>query len=554
MRRKLRNGALIAALAAIGLVAHTTQDLIAQTSLWRHWTCALGVSNSSSNEPTNIQWVGNALFATGSTTNPVAMVVNLVDPCEQGDTVWITGQYGNGADVINTITDDAGGTLANGAWVKDKTQPNATDNQSAVILRRSNCPAGLFKITVGFSSATGFCMFSALKSNCIAPFSPVVTSTAANPAATTALAAGSMTTTVDDCFWIYVAANTSPGNPTKYFRATAPADTNDFTARLWANASPDGFVCMYGMKRSQGAFNPTLTAGAAWTRSAVAAVCYKTAPGVGSKPLVSYGGRIKFVQVINNGTTNGGNFTSPLTTDIDVDPEVNGLAITYDDPHTIFSGTTPNWAAANMSDSKSNTWSATVPQLCGTGGGGPTTGWTYTTNGTYGKGYNLTQAFSGSPNKTTNSMLTMIFGMVGVGAFDTVQGFGANPNVAVPTTRTNVLPTPIQPSQSRAIILMSIQEDQQSVGSISATNGGVVRVHMDDPGVYETDEGLHDGGLGHQYHDAAVGTSYNYNVGYVNYESGLNLTNYGGQWIAFTCLGPLLATDYSRFPERSLRR
>jgi hypothetical protein len=548
-RFKLRSRALVAALTAIGLAAQSlaSVDLACQEARWRHYSCGLGASYSNTNEPNHIQWVGNALFANGGSSNPTTIVVRHVDPCEQGDFSAILCQFGSSGDPISAIADDQGGTLANGAWVKGKLQPDAGNNQSVGILYRANCPAGLFKTTVTFSAQTAFIEFCPLKVNNIAPFSPLITSAGANPAATTTIAAGNMTTTVDDAFWIMVAACTSLGSPAGPARFTLPADTNDFTAELVCTVGPDFFSGACGMKRAQGTFNPTLTTNTAWAASAVAAIALKTAAGVGSRPIASYGGRVKFIQVINQATivNSTGNFGTSHQYNVPCSKEVNGLAFCYDDPTSNFSGS-PG-PATRISDSNGNTWTGTARQLCGSGGG-PWVGWVHSVGGTYSKAMTVTQTFTSAPGRGIGSMETIFFGLVGVGAFDTVQGFGANPNVAVPTTRNNVLPTDLAPSQRNAIILGVVQEDQETVSDITATNGGVVRLHMDDPGIYQLDEGTHDGGLMHMYHQGEPGTAYDFNISYVNYEGGLNLTNFGGQWIAFTCSQPRIAWDYTRFP------
>jgi hypothetical protein len=551
VRRKLRNGALIAALAAIGLVAHTTQDLIAQTSLWRHWTCALGVSNSNSNEPTNVQWNGGGTFSTGGSSNPTGVIIRMVDPCEQGDTALVFAGYGSGSDVISAVSDDRGGTLANGAWVKDKTIANAGNGQSLTVMRRSNCPDGLFNITITFTGQTGFINFCTMKVNNLAPFSPVHVSSSSNNTGTS-LTAGAVTTTVDDVFWVFAASNTSPGAPTSPWRYTLPAETNDLTATLACPLAVDAFCVMYGMKRSQGSLNPALGLNQTFAGSAIALVAYKTAPGVGSKPLVSYGGRVKWVLNQNTaGWVNGGQMGTSHQWTVPWDPEINGIAITYDDPNSIYRVN----IASNTSSSPANTWTATTPQLCGTGGAGPYVGWLYNIGGSYTKAMTVTQVFTSAPSHGSPNMQTLVFGLVGVGAFDVVAGFGDNPNVAVPTTRTNVLGgSPLVPTQRNGLILWHVQEDQQTVGDVTSSTGLPTRRHHDDPGIYALGENYHDGGIGHQYHEGDAGTQYNYSVSYVNYEGGLNLTNLGGQWIAFTSLGPLHSTDYSRFPKRSLRR
>lgn len=485
--------------------------------------------------PTNIQWRGNASIGQGSGTQHTC---RLIDPTEAGDTVFITGQFGSGTDVVSAVADDAGGTLANGAWVKDKFQPNATDNQSVIIMRRSGCPKGLSKAIITFSVSTGFYEFHALKANMIAPGSPVNgTAVGANPAATSSLAAGNITTTEADCFFIYCASMTSVGVQSSPVRFSASADTSDLQTMLWAPDSTGVMCSMYGIKRSAGTFNPTMTSDRSWTRSAVAACAYRTMDGVGSPALSTLGMRLKFWLNIDQASwiTSGAGLGTIQTYDLPCDPaEVNAVAIAYSDPNKIFVGATPSAAnvEAHVSSSPANTWKSTTPINAGSAGAGTWIGFVNAIKGSFKKDTSLTLTFTSSPT-TSATMQSIVYGIVNAEAFDAEGHGGANPNVAVPTTQTSVLSTDLVVARGHSLVLALGQEDQQSISdmqlrpAIRPMNPGT-----DDPGIYELSDGVHDGGFGHA-NDVPAGT-YDLDISWVNYEGAFNLTNYGAVVISIS--------------------
>src|SRR5678816_2160730 len=154
--------------------------------------------------PTKTQWIGYPL-----TSLPVSTThARLPNPAEAGDTVIVTEQFGSASDVISTITDDQGGSLAGGQWVKDKIKANAGNGQSVCILRRSSVPAGTRQVTIGFSGATSFSQFGGLLLNNITGSSPVDVSASSNPVGVS-LASGKMLTSAANDFYVTVAAETA---------------------------------------------------------------------------------------------------------------------------------------------------------------------------------------------------------------------------------------------------------------------------------------------------------------------------------------------------------
>jgi hypothetical protein len=152
---------------------------------------------------------------------------------------------GSASNVVSTIVDNLGGSLAGGEWVLDKHQADAGHGQSAGIWRRSNCPDGVQTATVTFTGATSFDQFYALKANRIKTSSPIAGSAVGGNPTGTSLAAGSISPGVAETFVIFFTTESSgtarPGTALTTF--TAPANYTLF--------GPDGLneTCgMYGYR------------------------------------------------------------------------------------------------------------------------------------------------------------------------------------------------------------------------------------------------------------------------------------------------------------------
>ena len=456
--------------------------------------------------PTKIQWINYPVFDTNITVTNV----RLPNPSESGDTIIITGQFGNSSDVISAIADDQSGSLAGGQWVKDKVQANAGNGQSVCILRRSNVPANTRVITITFSGATGFSNFQALLLNNLATASVVDgTPSGGNPTGTS-LAAGNITTGTTNTFVVLVASETSGGGVTTPTDFTAPANYT-----LWAPNGMDETCCMYGLQAAAGTFNPTLTSGHSWAASAVAAVAYKTATAGGSP---SSNAEVRQVQCVNFNSSRTAGTATTLTFDLPCPSGINAIAFAYDDGASIFQAS----AASNTASSPANSWSATTP----VNSGGPFCGFVYKTGASVSETGTITLTVSSAPGGSTNPFEVYIWCMANVDSFDQFKSGTANLTTTPPVTETTVLDSALTPAAKNEIILFFNQEESQTVTNIVSSSGTFLFLSPDN-GDYESLLSVHDAGFGHVY--APTVAAYNFDISWSEYEGNGDVV---GPWCA----------------------
>lgn len=468
--------------------------------------------------PTKIQWTSYPVC-----DEPITVThVRLPNAAEAGDTIIITGQFGNGSDVISAIADDQGGSLAGAHWVKDKIQANAGNGQSVCILRRSNVPAGTRVVTITFSGATGFSNFQGILFNNLATASVVDgTPSGGNPTGTS-LAAGNITTGTTNTVVVLVASETSGSALTNPTHFTAPANYT-----LWAPNGFDETCCMYGSQAAAGTFNPTLTAGHSWTASAVAACAYKTATS-GGTPASTIEVRQMMCLNFNPSRTNG--TATSFTVDLPCPTEINTVAFAYDDGNNIFTGS----PAANTSSSPANTWSETTFTQAPSG---PACGFVYSAKGSFSPTGTLSVSVSLAPTLTQRPFELYIWCMANGEAFDQVQTGTASLGTTPPVTETTVLDTALTPVQKNEVILFFNQEDSQTVTNITASSGTFIYLPPDN-GIYESLKGVHDAGFGHLYTGSSI-VAYNFDISWSEYEgNGDPVGPWCAQAVAFKSVPP----------------
>lgn len=456
--------------------------------------------------PTKNEWISYPMLR--DTT--VISHVRLPNPTAAGDTIILVGQFGAGTDVISSIVDDKTNT-----WVKDKVFLNTTDNQSLIIARASNVAAGTRSITINFSAATSFTQFAAYVANNIVTTSPLDgTPVAQRVTATTAWSAGNITTTQADSFVVLYAVETSADLITQ---PTTFTPASGWT--LWGVEPIQESTGACGTFAA-GTFAASVTASRSATSAMAAAVAYKTTTGVGGSPGTKIEARQ--VQIVNFNNTKD-NFGTRLayTFNVPCRSGINLVAFSFDDGDSFF--TTPN-----VSSSPANTWSASG----GATAAGIHVGFSYAANATVSETMTITVTLTGTPTPTVGSFLLSIWGIANAAVSPLEQYQPGTGNLASvpPVTLNNVLTTPVTTTQADELILFILQEAQQTVTNITATNGTPL-ILMPDAGVYEYLQLTHDEGSAHLY--ATTPTTYNFHVTWSNYEGGLQVGAWAAEAIAF---------------------
>jgi hypothetical protein len=472
--------------------------------------------------PTKIQWINYPGWMSTTTWH-----VRLPNAAAAGDSIFITGQFGSGTDVISAIADDQGGSLAGGQWVKDGVVGTA-DNQSICLLRRVNVPASTRVITITFSATTGFSQFEGLLVNNIATTSPLDGTVATNGAASgTSIAAGNVTTTTTNTFWVSKMAVTTLGVKTVATRFTAPAG---FT--LWAPNGVHDTCCMYGNVAAAGTFNPAIQLSRSVGTSAMITAAYKTTTSGGSPSVKAH------VQFVYNLCLNdsSGNFSisngGSATFDLPAPSTVNALLFHYDDGGQQWGLDGVTTPVSKIVTNPANTFTGEPIVECGSPASSACLGCAHVEDASVSEAGSITLGtFPNGATSTASGFFCTVYGMANVESKDQFQS-GRNTLATVPpVTQNNVLGTALTLAEVDELVLFFSQEERQTVTAITATNG-TPRILVPDTGVYESNDTVHDSGMA-ILDGLAAGTTVNFNITWSNYEGGLTVEQWGAFAISF---------------------
>lgn len=470
--------------------------------------------------PDKVQWVSYPGRASSDTPQ---WHIRYPNATESGDTLIISGQMGSSSNLVSTIVDDQGGSLAGGQWVLVKFQGNATDNQGVAMYRRTNCPAGVRDVLVtmtanGFSNWEGI-----LLNNLDTSASPLDGTPAGGTPTGTSLAAGNITTSTANTFWVSKMACTSLdviSNPTTF---SAPANYAIYAS----NGTVYETTCMFGTQASSGTFNPAITSSRSLTRTAMVTAAFKTASSGGTPNVTRAEVRFMMVVQMSDPSTK---FT-PGTSITFMVPcpsvlGVNCLAIAFDDSNGIY-GTSP---ASKTSSSPTNTWTSPVAVQCGNPANGAWAGFVVAENASVSATGTVTlSSLTTPPDGSSAGFVLFVFGIANAGGIDTSR-FGNDTLVSVPpVTINNALDTAIATSQNNEVVLVFTQEERQTPTNITASSG-TAKIMMPDISIYEGIEGCHDSGIA--ILDAANAGNYNFNVSFSDYEGGLTVEKWAVTAIA----------------------
>lgn len=482
--------------------------------------------------PTPTKTIWSSFPIANTVTSPSRQVFKLPRPAAAGDCIIIGGQYGSGSNSIGTITDDQ----SNAYWIVNLSVNDTTNSQTAFIASCRNVAAGTRVVTVTFTGALNFTQAAfILNVNNIDTSASYVDATAGRTTSGASLSAGNMTTTVTDTFVVTMAVEDAGAE------LTAPTTYTAQSAYELCGANPFDETCaMFGMQAPAGTINPALTSSRSWSSAIAIAVAFKTTTAGGE---FSNSIQPAFLQFINFNASKCSLLSgTSFTFNVPCSAGVNGLSIFTDDGNNIYS---------SISSTPSNTWTATA-----TTNNGVAVRNLYTTQGSYSGTMTVTVTTSLTPSPTVNPFELVILGLRNAGAFDQVVTGSGSTDTVPPVTTNNVLSSGLTPAEANELLFFYLQEVQQTVTGITATSGTPLGLFQD-LGVYESLVGTHDSGPAILIAPPVAAT--NINVSWSDYESGLQVSQWACQMVAFKSAPfvqeaqPLRTNSLVSFPRAAIR-
>jgi hypothetical protein len=423
--------------------------------------------------------------------------MNLPTPSQAGNLLAVSCTYKAGSGAILVVDDKSN------SWTTGVTVNDGGNGQSIGIAYAPNVAPGTQLITVTFPSSSSNNSCRAFEFYNVATSNPVDGS-GGQVTSGTSLATGSFSTATSGDLILFVAECDNCGTP------SAPLSWTAGSGFSLLDADDTSFIAdQYQIRSGTGSFNPAITLSHSAASAMAAAIAFKPA-SAGSGPAA--GIRVNSLQVLNypellSGTASTMTFQFPSTGNLIV---IQCTSVTTQ-------------KITGITSSPSNTWSHSVTSVDGSGGYSVDT-W-YAANASASTALTLTIKYGGTP----------IFGALQI--YD-VSGAAASPfdtyanatgNLAATTGTVNG--PSITPSTSNGLVVLSSQQDGETVSSVSP--GYTYTVQTD--GQYQYLSLDQDGGIGAYYNPDT--SQINFKMTYINTESGTIVGNWQAQAVAFKASG-----------------
>lgn len=402
-------------------------------------------------------------------------------PAHAGDSMFLIGTYGTGANVISSTTDNVGGNT----WVLDQNISDGVNGQSIFIDRASSVASGTQTGVITMGSAQEYSGASCVTMNNI--------STPDGPGCSTSNYNG----TNPSCALTTTQANDEVVCGVMQDSAGFTAYPVTFTSSTLTLLQTDPFIPFaIGVtnQASAGSFSPAFSSntGGNWI---MACQAYSTVASGGSEPTTPYVKQENEYNFVVNAPLTGTSFT----VDYPALPGVSAIDIATQSNGNVYLNT--------LTSSPSCTWTSVPAESVGGAGGVDVQHW-YTTGCSATNGMTLTFGLSATPSAATplNAFTASISGLANVTALDTTCGSTGTFNAQYGTI-SNVLGSGCTTVNANDALVWLHQEYQQTVTSATASAGTESSL-MGDYGTCAGEYLQQDEGLG----TIATGAAGNYNV------------------------------------------